>query len=104
MYAIIEDSGTQFRVGKEDVIHVDLRDADEQPKTIEFDKVMLIGGGKKPKIGQPYVKGAKVTAEVLEELRGDKITIVKFKRRKGYKRTRGHRQGMLKIKINDIAG
>lgn len=102
MYAVIEDSGTQFKVGKGDIIRVDLRDLAEDQTEIEFDKVMLVSGDT-PKIGTPYVDGAKVKAEVLTEVRGEKITIIKYKRRKGYRRKRGHRQSFLRIRVTDIA-
>jgi len=104
MYAVIEDSGTQFKVGKGDVIAVDLRDLADDAKTVEFDRVLMIGGGDKPKVGTPHLKGAKVTAEVLGNERLDKITIIKIKRRKGYRRKNGHRQGVLRVKVTDIAG
>jgi large subunit ribosomal protein L21 len=105
MYAVIEDSGTQFKVGKGDIIRVDLRDLAEDQTEIEFDKVMLVSGDtpETPKIGTPYVEGAKVKAEVLTEVRGEKITIIKYKRRKGYRRKRGHRQSFLRIRVTDIA-
>lgn len=102
MYAVIEDSGTQFKVAEGDIIRVDLRSGDETPDAIEFDRVLLLGG-EATKLGQPYVKGAKVTAEVLTEVRGDKITIIKYKRRKGYRRKRGHRQRFLRVRITGIA-
>jgi len=105
MYAIIEDSGSQIRIGKGDVISVDVRDLADDQKTIEFDRVLLVGGdGGEAKIGTPYVEGAKVTGEILEAFRDDKITIIKFKRRKGYRRKRGHRQNLLKVRVTDIAG
>ncbi len=103
MYAIIEDSGSQFKVGKGDIIRVDLRDLPENVTDIEFDKVLLVGGGDAPQIGAPYVAGAKVTAEVLTEVKGDKITIIKFKSRKNYRRKKGHRQRFLRVRISDIA-
>jgi large subunit ribosomal protein L21 len=101
MYAIIEDSGSQYKISAGDVIRIDTREIGEGQKTLTFDKVLLVGG-ESPKIGAPYVKGAKVTAELV----GDdsvKVTIQKFKRRKNYKRKRGHRQNYLKVKITDIA-
>ena len=104
MYAIIEDSGSQFKVGKGDIIRVDLRDLAENQTTIDFDRVLLVGGEESAaKIGEPYVGGAKVTAEVLTEVKGDKITIIKFKRRKNYRRKKGHRQRFLRVRVTDIA-
>lgn len=102
MYAIIEDSGSQIRVGEGDVIHVDVRDLEENQKTLEFDRVLMVGGDQ-PRIGAPYVDGAKVTAEVLDNVRGEKVTIYKFKRRKKYRRKQGHRQEYLKLKVTGIS-
>jgi large subunit ribosomal protein L21 len=101
MYAIIEDSGRQFKVTSGDVILVD-RAADENTKTITFDKVLLVGGEGTPKIGVPLVGGATVTADVLGAIKGPKIDIVKYKRRKGYHKKIGHRQPALKVKITGI--
>jgi large subunit ribosomal protein L21 len=103
MYAVIEDSGSQFKVEEGDVIRVDLRDLPEDKTSIEFDKVLLIGG-EKAQIGTPVVDGAKVEADVLTEVRGEKITIIKLRRRKNYRRKRGHRQKFLRVKITKIAG
>ncbi len=111
MHAIIEDSGTQIKVSSGEVIDIDLRDLGNK-KTITFDRVLLIGGedgdGKSdPKaatIGTPYVEGAKVTADVLEEVKGQKIDVIKFKRRKGYRRKTGHTQRYLRIRIEEITG
>jgi large subunit ribosomal protein L21 len=104
MYAVIEDSGTQFKVSEGDIIRVDLRQGDETPETIDFDKVLMIGGEGQAKIGTPQVDGAKVQAEVLTEVRGEKVTIIKYKRRKGYRRKKGHRQRFLRVRVTKIAG
>src|ERR1051325_8180953 len=92
MYAIMEDSGVQFKVGKGDVFRVDLRQGEKQPTTVQFDRVLMIGGGDAPKVGAPYVAGAKVVADVVDEDDSDKISIFKFRRRKNYRRKTGHRQ------------
>ena len=102
MYAIIEDSGSQYKVGKGDVIRVDLRDISDDQTTITFDKVLLIGG-ESPRIGAPYLAGVTVTGELVGE-DSTKVKIQKFKRRKNYRRKRGHRQEYLKVKVTDIAG
>jgi len=105
VYAIIEDSGTQIRVAKGDVLDIDLRDVDAKRKKIKFDRVLMIGeSGSDATIGQPYVAGAAVTAEVLEEVKGDKINVIKFKRRKGYRRKVGHTQRYLRVRIDGITG
>ncbi len=104
MYAIIEDSGSQIKVSEGDVIKVDIRDLPENTSTLTFDRVLFVGGDDKAKIGQPIVKGASVTADILEEGRDDKITIIKKKRRKGYQRKNGHRQGFIRVKVTKIKG
>ena len=106
MYAVIEDSGSQIKVCEGDVIRVATRDLPSDTATITFDKILMISGKEdtkaKPQIGQPFIKDAKVTADVLTEAKGDKVTIIKFKRRKTYKRESGHRQPYLKVQITSI--
>jgi large subunit ribosomal protein L21 len=102
MYAIIEDSGSQFKVSQGDTISVDVRDLPENAKTITFDRVLLVGEGAGAKVGQPYVAGATVTADVLGEELTDKVTGYKFRRRKNYRRKIGHRQPLLNVKITAI--
>lgn len=105
VYAIIEDSGTQIRVATGDVMDIDLRDVGPRSKKIKFDRVLLVGEtGLVPTIGTPYVSGAAVTAEVLEEVKADKIDVIKYKRRKGYRRKTGHTQRYLRIRIEEITG
>ena len=101
MYAIVEDSGTQIKVSTGDVLEVDLRDVEGD--TITLDNVLMIGGEGEPTVGTPYVEGATVAIEVLEEVKGDKIDVIKFKRRKGYRRKTGHRQRFLKVKVGEIS-
>lgn len=103
MYAIIEDSGQQFRVQEGDEIEVDLRSA-EPGSTITFDRVMLVSGGKKTQIGKPLVEGASVTAEVVGQVKGPKLEIVKFRRRKKSRQHIGHRQKYLGVRIAKITG
>jgi large subunit ribosomal protein L21 len=104
VYAIIEDSGTQIKVSPGDVVDIDLRsDVDKQPSKLTFDRVLLVGDGEKAaKIGTPYIDGATVTAEVIEQFKGEKLDVLMYKRRKGQRRKMGHRQNHLKIKIGDI--
>ena len=105
MYAIIEDSGTQIRVASGDVIDIDLRELPEDQKTLTFDRVLLVSDVEakdEARVGTPYVDGASVAAEVIDEIKGDKIDVVKFKRRKGYRVKQGHRQRYLRVKITDI--
>lgn len=105
MYAIIEDSGTQIKVAEGDVIKVDSREMPGDVATLTFDRVLAVGGtDDAAKIGAPYLDGAKVTGDVLEEGRDKKVMVTKFKRRKGYLRRKGHRQGFIKVKITSIQG
>tara|TARA_X000000368_G_C22469263_1_gene466958 strand:- start:28 stop:339 length:312 start_codon:yes stop_codon:yes gene_type:complete len=100
MYAIVEDSGTQIKLSTGDVLDIDIRDLDGD--SIVLDNVLMIGGEGDPTIGTPYVEGATVAVEVLEEFKGDKIDVIKFKRRKGYRRKTGHRQRYLKVRVGEI--
>ena len=105
LYAIVEDSGRQFRIKQNDVIDVDLRDLPDGAETIVFDRVLLIGDEQEQgstKIGQPWLEVAKVLARIDGEIKDDKITVVKFKRRKGYRRKQGHRQRYLRVTIASI--
>ena len=74
MYAIIEDGSHQYKVQEGDRLEVQLHDLTDDQKTIEFDKVLMIGDGAKSKIGHPYVSGAKVAATIQREIKGDKLT------------------------------
>ncbi len=105
MYAIIDDSGRQFRVKKDMTFEVDIRDLPEGSKTIEFDRVLLIGdeaGEASPTVGQPWVPGATVVARINGERKGDKIDVIKAKRRKGYRLKQGHRQRHLNVTVESI--
>jgi large subunit ribosomal protein L21 len=103
MYAIIEDSGKQFKVSTGDVIRVDHLFAEgELPETLKFDRVLLVGGEGATKIGQPTLAGASVTAKVVRAVKGKKIESVKYKRRKGFHKTVGHRQKYTEVKITAI--
>ena len=101
MYAIIEDSGTQFKVTAGDTIKIDRKVGDDE-KTVTFDRVLLVAGEGEPKVGLPTVAKATVTADVVGEEKGDKITIQKYKRRKGYHKKIGHRQRYLRVRITGI--
>lgn len=101
MYAIIEDSGKQFKVTGGDVIRID-RKVEEGTDSVTFDRVLLVGGEGPAKIGAPILTGATVSAEVLGAVKGKKILNVKYKRRKGFHRTVGHRQKYTEVKITGI--
>jgi large subunit ribosomal protein L21 len=102
MYAIIVAGGRQYKVQPETVISVN-RLALEPGAAFETDRVLLVeDDAKAVKVGAPHVVGAKVTGEVLEHYRDRKVIIFKFKRRKNYRRKRGHRQELTRIRIKAI--
>lgn len=102
MYAIIETGGKQYRVEKGDVLDVELTGRADSGDTIEFDRVLMVGGEGEPKVGAPTVDGASVAATLINEVRGPKVMVFKKKRRKGYKRLRGHRQDLQRVRIEEI--
>jgi len=101
-YAVIKTGGRQYRVAEGDTIDVDLLDA-EVGKTATFDDVLLHADGDKLTHGDPLISGAKVTAEVVEQRKDKKVIAFKFKRRKGYHRTVGHRRKLTRVKIKSIS-
>ena len=100
-YAIIKTGGRQYRVAEGDTIDVDLLDA-EVGKTTTFGDVLLHADGDRLTHGDPLISGAKVTAEVVEQRKDKKVVAFKFKRRKGYHRTVGHRRKLTRVKIKSI--
>lgn len=104
MIAIIKTGGKQYLVQENQELKVELTDFDQKTKELVFDQVFLTSDDKKISIGQPLVKDAKVTAEVIGEVRGKKILIVKHHPKKHYRRTIGHRQNYLQVKIKKIGG
>jgi large subunit ribosomal protein L21 len=104
VYAIIEDSGQQFKVSQGDLLRVDLRELDEKAQTLEFGRVLLVGDGEKVTVGTPLVEGAKVVGQILKALvAGPKLITYKYKRRKGSRRKRGHRQKFVEVRITSIS-
>jgi large subunit ribosomal protein L21 len=102
MYAVIESGGKQHRVQAGEVLQ--LEKIESAPgETLNFDRVLLVGEGGEVKIGAPYVAGSMVSAEVVRHGRHDKIRIVKFRRRKHYKRETGHRQWFTEVRITGIS-
>ena len=101
-YAIIKTGGRQYRVVEGDTIDVDLLDA-EVGKTTIFGDMLLHADGDKLTHGDPLISGAKVTAEVVEQRKDKKVVAFKFKRRKGYHRTVGHRRKLTRVKIRSIS-
>ncbi len=102
MKATIITQGRQFTVKEGDVLFVNRYPETKAGDTVTIDQVIFAGEGDSAKIGTPTIPGASVTAKILENKRGKKIVIFKMKRRKGYRRTRGHRQELSVIKIESI--
>ena len=100
MYAIIATGGKQYRVKEGDVICIEKIDA-AADAVVSFD-VLLMGEGEAVQVGNPTVKGAKVEAKVLEQIRGEKIVVYKYKSKKTYHRKQGHRQPYTKVEITKI--
>jgi large subunit ribosomal protein L21 len=101
MYAIIEEGGRQHKVTSGETIRID-RQVGEGETTVTFDRVLLVGGEGEPRIGTPMVAGATVSGEVLGPVKGPKVRTVKYKRRKGYHKTIGHRQKYVAVRVTGI--
>ena len=101
MFAVIKTGGKQYKVSSNDVIKVEKLDC-EEGQVITLDDVLIVSDGKKTTIGEPLVKGATVTAEVLEQTRAPKILVFKKKRRHMYRRKNGHKQHITVLRIKDI--
>lgn len=102
MYAVFQSGGKQHRVSEGQTLRLEKLDA-ETGASIEFDSVLLVANGEEVSVGAPFVAGGKVTAEVVTHGRGDKIKIVKFRRRKHSRKQMGHRQWFTEVKITGIS-
>ena len=102
MYAIVEISGKQYKVQEGDIVFVDRLENEEEGNKVTFDRVLMISDDKKVTIGQDTVKGAKVEASVVGHGKAKKIVVYKYKAKKNYRRTQGHRQPYTKIQIEKI--
>ncbi len=102
MYAVIQTGGKQYRVAEGDTIRVEKLLGDVGSK-VEFDDILMVGGGKVA-VGKPLVGGAKVVAEITAQDLAKKIIVFKMKRRKGYRRRRGHRQPYTELRIDSVKG
>ena len=102
MYAIIEACGKQYKVLEGETVFFEKLDA-EEGKKVTFDKVVLVSDDKKIEVGAPYVKNVKVEGKVIEHGKGKKILVYKYKAKKNYRRTQGHREPYTKIEITKIA-
>lgn len=101
MYAIIETGGKQYRVQEGDEIIIEKLGAEEGASVV-FDKVLVAGSGADIKVGAPVIEGAAVNATVLENGKGPKVVIFKYKAKKDYRKKKGHRQPFTKVKIDSI--
>jgi len=102
MFAVIQTGGKQYKVEEGQILDVELLQAEEGKETT-FDQVLLLGNGDTVNVGTPTVNGAKVTAKVLETVKGDKVYAFQFRRRKGSHRTVGHRQRRHRIQVSKIS-
>lgn len=102
MYAIIESCGKQYKVSEGDVVFFEKLDT-EEGKKVTFNEVVLVSDDKKVEVGAPYVKGVKVEGKVIAHGKGKKIIVYKYKAKKNYRRTQGHRQPFTKVEITKIA-
>ena len=101
MYAIVNINGIQTRLDPDAVLEIP-RLTGEPGSTLQFDQVLLVADGDQIAVGRPYVKGATATAEVVDHLRGPKLRIFKYKRRHDYRRRRGHRDSLTRIRVTGI--
>lgn len=101
MYAVVETGGKQYKVSEGDILSVERLSASEGDKLV-LDKVLLYSDENDTKVGTPYVEGAKVEAEVMENGKGKKVIIFKFKSKKNYRKKQGHRQPYTRLKITSI--
>ena len=103
MYAVIKSGGKQYRVKEGQTLKLEKLEV-ATGETINFDEVLLTSDGENIQVGAHLVAGAKVTAEVIDHGRGDKVTIIKFRRRKHHMKRQGHRQWYTEVKITGISG
>jgi len=103
VYAVFRTGGKQYRARQGERVRIEKLDA-AVGDAVAFDDVLLVGEGAQVKVGAPLVKGGKVEAKVVSQGREDKITIIKFRRRKHYQRKAGHQQQYTEVEITSIAG
>ncbi|MBO5799326.1 MAG: 50S ribosomal protein L21 [Paludibacteraceae bacterium] len=101
MYAIVEIAGQQFKVEQGQKLYVHRLEA-ERGSVVEFDKVLLVDNNGSVTIGAPVISGAKVVAEVVSHVKGEKVLVFHKKRRKGYRKLNGHRQFFTELKVNEV--
>jgi len=103
MYAVIQTGGKQYRVKSGEQVKIESLPA-EVGAAVSFDQVLMLGEGDGVKVGAPFLNGARVTATVVAQGRGEKLRIFKLRRRKHYAKTQGHRQGYTEVRIDEIVG
>lgn len=101
MYAIVQDGSHQYKVEKGTVLWFESKDDKKAGDKVEF-AVLLVADGQSVKVGQPVIAGAKAVGEVVEQARGEKVRVFKYRKREDYHRRRGHRQNYTVVKITDI--
>ena len=102
MYAVIKTGGKQHKVSQGDVISIE-KISGSKGETVVFDEVLMVSSGEDVKVGTPFLKGARVEGEIIDQIKADKINVFKMKRRKGFKKKTGHRQKLTKMKIKEIS-
>lgn len=103
MYAVIHAGGKQYRVNSGEKLRIERVPA-SVGEAVSFDQVLAVGEGESLRIGAPYVAGVTVKGTVVGHGRGDKVLVFKMRRRKGYRRSQGHRQSYTEVRIDDIVG
>jgi len=103
MYAVIRTGGKQYRVAEGDVVEVE-KLAGEAGAAVTFDEVLLLGDEGTTELGRPLVAGAAVTGQILAQFKARKVLVFKIKRRKNYRRKKGHRQEMTRVRVTGISG
>ena len=101
MYAVIKTGGKQYRVQEGDILRIEKLDGDEG-SDVEFNDVLMYSDGEKVTLGEPVLESAVVKGQIIEQAKGKKIIVFKYKRRKGYRRFKGHRQFYTAVKIDSI--
>lgn len=99
-YVIVETGGKQYKVSQGDTLLVEKIEG-EKGSSVKLDRVLLVSDNKKVHIGKPYLPGSHLVCEVLGQVRGEKVTSLKFRRRKGYRRKWGHRQSLTHLKVKE---
>jgi len=102
MYAVIKTGGKQHKVSRGDVISIE-KIGGAKGETVVFDEVLMVCSGEDVKVGTPFLQGARVEGEIIDQMKADKINVFKMKRRKGFKKKTGHRQKLTKMKIKEIS-